>query len=281
MSIANPVLGSQTVRRKTLTFLARIGFGARGLVYLLVGAFAGAAALNMGKQPHGIIDVVQAVGGPYLRLVLAAVIGGGLACLAGYFAVAGLWHCLRGHGRRRWLFAGGMLGDAIVYAAVMISIIGILVGWQPDGEQETQIWAAWVMTRPLGRVLVAIAGLVIVACGVGVIGWIMTTDIDDDIDLPESTKWAIQPLGRGGLAGRGVAISLVGVYWMSAALHGDPSKAHELGGALQSVQEHSKGWLLLLTLAVAFVASALFDFVEALYHRPDPAIDIPGCAKKM
>ena len=71
-----------------------------------------------------------------------------------------------------------------------------------------------------------------------------------------------------GLAGRGVAISPVGVYWMAAAIQGEPSKAHELGGALQAVQQNSKGWLLLLTLGVALAASSLFDFVEAFYHRP-------------
>jgi hypothetical protein len=68
------------------------------------------------------------------------------------------------------------------------------------------------------------------------------------------------------------------MYWMSAAVHADPSEAHELGGAMQTVQQNPKGWLLLLTLALAFVASALFDFVEALYHRPDPGLDIPGCS---
>ena len=113
-----------------------------------------------------------------------------------------------------------------------------------------------------------VAGLVILACGIGVIVWVMTTDIDDDVDLPESEKRAIEPLGRYGLAGRGVAISLVGVYWMAAAIQGEPSKAHELGGALQAVQQNSKGWLLLLTLGVALAASSLFDFVEAFYHRP-------------
>ena len=83
-----------------------------------------------------------------------------------------------------------------------------------------------------------------------------------------------------GLAGRGLAASLVGVYWVSAALHTDPSQAHELGGALQSVQQHSKGWLLLLPLALAFAASAVFDFVQASFHRPDPGLDIPGCSDK-
>ena len=74
---------------------------------------------------------------------------------------------------------------------------------------------------------------------------------------------------------RGMAISLVGVYWMAAAIQIEPSKAHELGGAFQAIQQTSKGWLLLLTLGVALAASSLFDFVEAFYHRPPLAGHAP------
>jgi hypothetical protein len=257
-----------TGHRATLTFMARVGFAARGLVYLLVAAFATAAALDFRQQPHGIIDAVQGITNTPLQGLLAGVIGTGLACLAAYFAIAGLSHCCRSGGARNWLFGAGMIGDALIYAFIMISTLGILIGWHPDGERQTQTWTAWVLGQPFGRGLVGLVGLVILACGIGVIVWVLTTDIDDDIDLPEEQKRAIEPIGRYGLAGRGVAISLVGIYWMSAALQGEPSKAHELGGALQAVQQNSKGWLLLLTLGVALAASAFFDFVEALYHRP-------------
>ena len=104
----------------------------------------------------------------------------------------------------------------------------------------------------------------------------MTTDIDDDVDLPENQKGAIEPVGRYGLAGRGVAVCLVGIYWISAAIQGEPSKAHELGGALQAVQQNPKGWLLLLTLGLALAASAFFDFVEAFYHRSRLAAHAPS-----
>ena len=90
MRAPDQILPSRAARRRTLTLAARIGFGARGLIYLLVSAFAAAAALNSGKQPHGIMDVVQAVSGTRLRLILAASIGTGLACLAAYFAIAGV-----------------------------------------------------------------------------------------------------------------------------------------------------------------------------------------------
>lgn len=96
----------------------------------------------------------------------------------------------------------------------------------------------------------------------------MTTDIDDDVDLPEDQKRAIEPIGRYGLAGRGLSVSLVGIYWVSAAINGQPSKAHELGGALQAVQQLPKGWLLLLILGLALAASSLFDFVEAFLSSP-------------
>jgi len=262
------VLASQRTGRTALTVMARIGFAARGLIYLLVGAFAVAAAFNLGKQPHGIIDAVQAVTNNRVRLILATITGLGLACLAAYFAITGLRRCARARGGKHWLFAAGMLGDALIYAAVMLAILGMLVGWQGDGEQQTQAWTAWALARPFGRVLVGIAGVLILGCGIGAVIWVMTADIDDDVDLPEDKKRVISPIGRYGLAGRGVAVLIVGVYWMSAAMHANPAKAHELGGTLQDVQQHPRGWLLLLTLGIAFTASALFDFVEALYHRP-------------
>jgi uncharacterized protein DUF1206 len=259
---------SSAAQGTTLIVMARIGFGARGLVYLLVAAFATAAALGFGQQPHGIIDAVQAVANSQLQIILAGGIGAGLACLAAYFAITGIWHCCRTSGARNWLFGAGMIGDALIYAVVMISILSVMMGWHPDGEQQTQTWTAWLLGQPFGRGLVGIVGLLILACGIGVIVWVVTTDIDDDVDLPEDQKRVIEPIGRYGLAGRGVAIAIVGVYWLSAALQGEASKAHELGGALQAVQQNSKGWLLLLTLGVALAASAFFDFVEAFYHRP-------------
>jgi hypothetical protein len=80
---------SSAVRGTTLTVMAGIGFGARGLVYLLIAAFATAAALDFGQQPHGIIDAVQAVANTQLQIILDGGIGAGLAYLAAYFAISG------------------------------------------------------------------------------------------------------------------------------------------------------------------------------------------------
>src|SRR5436305_13497223 len=150
------------VRQPTLTVVARFGFAARGLLYLLVGAFAVAAALGLGQQPHGIMDVLTALIDTRLQTVLAAVIGLGLACLAGYFAIRGLSHCCRGSGARRWLFGAGMLADALIYGAIMISLLSLALGWPPAGPRETQIWTAWALPQPVGRARVGFVRLVTV-----------------------------------------------------------------------------------------------------------------------
>ena len=109
----------------------------------------------------------------------------------------------------------------LIYGAVMISLLGVALGWHPDGERETQLGIAWALSQPFGRGVVGFVGLVILGCGIGVIAWVMTTDVDDDVDLPESEKRVIEPIAPYGLAGRGVGAALVGIYWMSAGIHGE------------------------------------------------------------
>ena len=49
-----------------------------------------------------------------------------------------------------------MLGDALIYAAVMIGILSLIIGWHPDGERQTQAWTAWALGQPFGRSLVGV-----------------------------------------------------------------------------------------------------------------------------
>src|ERR1051325_6081770 len=114
--------------------------------------------------------------------------------------------------------AAGMLGEAIIYGAVMLSIVGLLFGWHADGEQQTQLWTAWALGKPFGRVVIGLIGLLILGCGIGVTGWVLTADIDNDVDLPEHQKRIMEPIGRYGLSGPGGGGGPRGAFWVLAGL---------------------------------------------------------------
>src|SRR5579872_4022386 len=70
---------------------ARIGYSARGLIYFLVGLSAAIAVIEPGRRPAGMTDALRMFQhghplGPFLIIGVAL----GLACLAGWYTVAGV-----------------------------------------------------------------------------------------------------------------------------------------------------------------------------------------------
>jgi Domain of Unknown Function (DUF1206) len=260
------VLLSARERQTVLKAMARLGFGARGLLYLLVGGFAVAAVLGSGGQPHGITDGLRAIANTPLRLAAVATLTVGLGCFAGYLTMVGLSDWVHGRGARHWAAGAGMLGDAVIYLGVAASVIGTALG-SHSGEQQTHALTAWALGQPFGRVLVGVVGAVVCGGACCFVLWALTAHIGAKVALSHYQKRLLAPVGRYGEAGRGLAIALVGSYWIVAAINADPSKAHQLGGALHSLRQSPYGEVLLLLLGVAFIASALFDLVEAVFHR--------------
>jgi hypothetical protein len=254
---------------ETVSALGRIGFAARGLVYLLIGTFATLAAFRPEQAPHGFTDSAQAlIEKPFGNFVVLA-IAVGLACLAGWLTAEALWHYTSGRGYRRWLLGVGRLGDAILYAGLMFALLGLLFGWRVGGEYELHRWVARLFSSPGGRSLAGIIGFGLALGGIGLIAWAWTHDIVAPLDMPPAEKRLTRPVSRCGVSGRGVALALIGFYLVSAAIHGTPTEAHELGGLLQHLRHTAYGWVLLLSFGAAFGASAVFDFLAAFYRRPD------------
>lgn len=264
-SLMPPRAGSEAV-----SLMGRLGYGARGVVYFLVGASAAIAAVRPGHRPAGPTDALQLGHGHPIGALLLLLLAFGLACLAGWLTVAGLATTRHGGGRSWWRGIG-LLGDAVVYIAFMIDVAGVAFGvWQGSGDRNLQSWTAWVSAYGSGRVLIGIAGAAVLAGGIGLALWGLIGDVDKGVSLPATQKRLVRAIARYGIAGRGGAIALVGAYLIAAAAYGNPREAHEVGGVLAALRGAPYGRALIGLFGLAFIGSSLFDLVAALFRRFDP-----------
>jgi hypothetical protein len=254
--------------------LARFGYGARGMVYVIIGFFALAAALGARARPAGSGDVFLALITRPIGAVLLAVLAAGLLCFAAWRTVQAVADIDR-HGRSaRGLLRRTVYGaNALFYLGFAAWAAAIAVGWSRNagGEREVHHWTAWLMEMPLGRWLVGITGVIIVVVAFGIGARIFERRSDRHLNLPPRRRRWADALFRFGEAARALVFLLIGVFVTTAAVDYRATAAKGLHGALQTLQHQPYGWLALGVTALGFIAFGAFQLVEARFRRVDTA----------
>jgi len=261
--------------RNTLERLARYGYGARGLVYCVVGALAVLAAFGAGGQTGDSKGALRAVlGGPAGPLVVGAM-AVGLLAFALWRLVEGITDAdRRGTGPKGLAVRGAHLISAGIYAGLALTAASLSLGLGLKGGDGMQDWSAWLMARPLGRWLLALIGLGIIAGGGGFLGKAAFGDVTERLALARAQcRWA-RPIGRFGYAARGIAFLIIGGFLVVAAWYQRSSEVKGLGEAFRLLRQMEYGWILLAVVAAGHVAFGAFGLIQARYRRIDaPDID--------
>jgi hypothetical protein len=270
IAAAKSLLPEMPLGRGAVSLMGRLGYASRGAIYALVGVSAARATFDPRHKPGGFTESLKLFQQHWTGGVLLALLAFGMACFAGWLTVSAVYR--RDHpGRAHWALVAGLLGDAAVYVGFMGGVLGMAFGGRIGGEHDLQSWVGWLNGGAAGRVLVGLAGAVVLGCGLGLMSWGAFGDIEGRLALPPAEKRLMLPVGRYGTAGRGAAIALVGGYVLVAAVHGNPREAHELGGALAALRSLPYGAAGTGLFALAFIGSSLLDFVIAGFRRFDPA----------
>jgi len=267
-----------SLHRNPVETLARLGYGARGVVYGLVGGLALLAAIGSGGQTGGSRSALQTLlSQPFGKLWLALIALG----LAGFC----IWRVLEAitdadhHGTdlKGWGVRAAHLISGGIYAGLAFSALGLALGWGSGGggeNQAAQDWTAWLLSQPFGRWLVGLVGAAVIATGLSFVRKAWRGDVAAHLALPGDKRDWIITLGRLGFAARGVVFALIGGFLLLAAWHSNSAEAQGLGGALKALQQQPYGWVLLSLTAVGLFAFGLFGLVQARYRHIDaPDLD--------
>lgn len=244
-------------------WLARIGYGARGLVYLAVAVIAVHAALEFEQAADvrgALREINQHPGG---RIVLFALALGLMAY--------GFWRAIQsvldvdrhGWSVRALAVRIGLLVSAAVHASLAVGCVRIAMRLGEGHGKPIQQAVSTTLEWPWGRPLVVLGGLII--AGVGLAHWhkAATGGFRCWFDAsPAAMRW-IGLISRFGLAARGLLFIGVAGFVIYSAFTLDASDARGVEGVLFWVQERVYGRLLLGVLGMGVFAFGCYSLIEA------------------
>lgn len=260
--------------RDAITLLARAGYGARGIVYLLVGGLAALAALGEGGQTTGSRGALQEVLTAPLGGIMLGAIAVGLAGFALWrFVQAVMDTDQHGADAKGVAIRSSLLISAVTHgllAFFAVDLIFTLSAGSGGSGGGSGGFAAWLMSQPYGRWLVAAVGVALVAAGIAheIKAW--KTKFDRHFSMPPQTQNWAYPLCRFGLAIRGLVFLIAGGFFILAGYQINPEQAGGLAEVFSMVRSQIFGRWLLGLVAVGLFAFGLYSLLEAIYRRLNP-----------
>jgi Domain of Unknown Function (DUF1206) len=278
-SLHHRTLGNLLSAHPSIVRLGRLGWFAKGVVYLLAGVLAATvAARSVGwtstvapdgeASPTGAIKEIATFSGGRL-LLLALAIGLMLYALWRLFTAV----APGGSDAEAIATRIGYGVSAILY--VTFSLTALALARRPkdgaDGNQKVVDLSTQVMRHSAGRWAIALVGLIAIGAGIYRIAKGVKGDVEDELSLAglsAERRRLIKRLGRSGEIGRGIAISLIGLFLLRSGMDVNPQEATGLDGALRTLALHRWGTVLVGIVGVGFVAYGVFCLLTFTHRHP-------------
>jgi hypothetical protein len=263
--------GEQVARTDAFEWLARGGLVARGVVYVIIGVLAVKLALGDGGDATNQQGALQTISeGPFGKVLLVLMAIGLIGYATWRLVRAALGHGPEASDDTKDRVAG--LVSGIAYAALSVTAITILAGSGGGGgpSNDPQGTTGGVLDWPAGRVIVGVAGLVLIGVAIDqAVKGVKKKFLEDSKteEMTRKVRQAFTAVGVTGHVARGVVFCLVGWFLVRAAIDYDPDEAVGLDGALAKLGQSTFGPVALGIVAAGLVAFGAYSVFDARYRR--------------
>jgi hypothetical protein len=257
-----------------LARLARLGYGARGTIYLLIGWFALRSATGWGGRTvdskGAIMSVLSAPGGWIMVLAIAL----GLLGYSGWRLCQGALDAdSLGRDSRALASRTGMIVSGITHFMLACWAGSVALGLVSGGEWGTnRSLVAMLLAKPFGSWLVGIAGATLAGVGIAQFHKGHNESFERRFCWRSDERRKLILFCKFGLYARGVVFAIIGWFVIYAAVTTNPNEAGGLRDALQWLSTQPYGAWLLGIVALGLMSFGVFSIIEARYRRLEPPV---------
>ncbi|KPF41838.1 DUF1206 domain-containing protein [Rhizobium sp. AAP43] len=248
-------------------WMARTGYSARGIVFVLIAALALASGIA-GGQPDTQSAFRALLSQPFGR-VWIGLVGLGLAGFVIWRLAQSLANADgQDDDAKGYLIRAALFGSAITYAGLAVTALTLALQLGGDsGSGGERGLAAWIMAQPFGRYLAGLIGLGFMIGGAVTAAKGIKRSFGKYLDLDANRNTPAVLISIYGLVARGVVFAIIGAFFVYAAFKIDPGQAGGMAEALAWVRQLPFGGVIYGIVALGLGAFGLYNFVEARYRR--------------
>lgn len=257
-------------KSEKFAWLVRLGYAARGLVYIMLGYLALSTAREAGDGQSAVFDLIQDVpfGTALLWLVAVGLLG--YAAFKFLDAATDIEH----HG-------GGAKGAAKRVGSAASGIAHVVLAWtayqfaagtkqQSSGDTGGEEAAASLLAWDMGSVLLGLVGLGFLVASAMQARHAWNASFMQHVS--GRAPRAVEPLGRVGHAARAIVFLLIGWSIVKSAWFEQSAQVMGLGEAIMALSDNGAVYSL---VAVGLILFGVFSLIVARYRIiPDVGSDL-------
>jgi hypothetical protein len=253
-----------------LTWLAKAGLTARGVMYVLIGIIAVQVAVNGTREQADRTGAVHLVAHTGLGSVILWLLVIGFAGMTLWRLSEAAWGGPDADGRKASKRLAN-LARAVFYALVTYGILKYALGIGQPGssDKQSQDLTATAMKYQGGQVIVALAGVVVVAAGLYVMYRAYKLKFLKHLRMGSAsprTRKVVTRLGQVGGIARGLVFGTIGVFLVIAAKDASPRQAKGIDSALRALAHTPLGPWLLVIVAIGLMMFGVYSWCEARWR---------------
>ncbi|CAN5357298.1 hypothetical protein BH23ACT9_BH23ACT9_25780 [soil metagenome] len=250
--------------------VARIGFGARGGLFVAIGVLAASVSLAT-QEDADATGAINQVGQTPFGTVILIVLAIGLAAYTGLRLMHLVINPSDEDGIKLLFIRISYLVQAGTYGGLTVFIIRRLVGGGGGGGGDEQQATARVLELPMGQWLIGGVAVVLIGVAIAQLSRAITRDFMQNQTESGGRRQLMLWTGIIGHTARAALFGTIAWLFLQAALQSDSSEAGGTDEAIQELAVTPVGTVLLLLIAAGVIAYGLWCLSVARWGDPSEA----------